>query len=232
MGGRALLGRKSEIQYTHVHTLVHTLNQQSNVSTVQKCDAIIRGTECSDYALFLSSAHSFFLSSLFQYAYLSLFSLFSSLTFKRFLLLTRHCRCVGEKHNREISLDGGNAEHTHARRHAQKHSNSPRQWAGLSRIRRQKKEASEETVKQKAGGSTFISPLQPFTFQILSVVSPPLVSCRFFLVSDPLRRIAAVKLLTSSSTSVMTLHSAAKLSLSTCVCVCGCQSEFLTSSSG
>lgn len=89
-------------------------------------------------------------------------------------------------------------------------------------------------MKQKPEGSSFILPLRPFTFQILSVVSPLSASCLSSLVSDPPRRIAAVKLLTSSSTSVMTLHSKAKLSLYVCVCasVCGCQSEFLTSSSG
>lgn len=216
MGGRALLAGKSEIQYTHVHTLVHTLNQQSNMSRIQKCDAIIRGTECSDYALFLSSTHSFFFSSLFQCARLSLFPLFSSLTFKRFLLLTRHCRCVREKHSHEISLDGGNTGH----RRKDTHTETFQPSQAVSRIRRQKKEAGKETVKQKAEGSSFIPPLQPFTFQILSVVSPPLASCLFSLVSDPLRRIAAVKLLTSSSTSVMTLRSAVKLSVSVCVCEC------------
>lgn len=50
--------------HTHVHLFTlahtHTLSQQSNMSGVQKCDAIIRGTEYSDYALILSSACSFY----------------------------------------------------------------------------------------------------------------------------------------------------------------------------
>lgn len=76
-------------------------------------------------------------------------------------------------------------------------------------------EARGEDGKTKSRRLLFHS-LCPFTFQILSVVSPLSASCLSLLVSAPPRRIAAVKLLTSSSTSVMTLHSAVKLSVYVC----------------
>lgn len=52
------------------------------------------------------------------------------------------------------------------------------------------------------------APLHALTSLFLSVVSPLSAFCPTSLVSEPPRRIAAVKLLTSSSPTVATLHSA------------------------
>lgn len=92
----------------------------------------------------------------------------------------------------------------------------------LSRIEEirttEKKEASRERENQEA----------PLSFHLFSRSHS--LCCLSSLVSDPPRRIAAVKLLTSSSTSVVTPLCATKLFLQVCVCVCGCQPKFLTSS--
>ena len=172
------------------------------------------------HPLTLSFCHLSFTLAVF----LSLLSLFITLVQKRFLLLTRHCRCAGEKHRHEISLD--THTHTHTHTHTQKHSNPPRQWVESRQNQTtERKEASGEKSETK-------SRRLRFHYASLSARISNSLCCLSSLVSDPPRRIAAVKLLTSPSTSVMTLHSAATLRVGVCVRVCGCQSEFLTSSSG
>lgn len=114
---------------------------------------------------------------------------------------------------------------THTHPHTRTHTHIPTLPGSEQNHTTEEKEANGETVQQNAEGSSFIPPLHPFTSQIPSVVSLLSAFCLSSLVSDPPRRIAAVKLLTSSSTSVMTLHSALN-SPSVGVRVCGCQSVF------
>lgn len=166
------------------------------MSCVQKRRAIIRGAECSDYALTPSSACSFFLSSL------------SVVLLKCFLLLTRHCRCIGGKHKHEISLDG--SEHRGRNAQTERHSNPPRQQV-------RKNQATKKRGGWQRGGGTKSRRLLFHCASQTGHISDSLCGTAFLIPDHP-RRIAAVKLLTSSSASVMTLHFAAKLSLYLWVC--------------
>lgn len=83
-------------------------------------------------------------------------------------------------------------------------------------------ERKRRPVKQKAEGSSFILLLQPFTFQILSVVSPP--SFPILLDGSQLSNFWHLHLPRSWPCTL-------QLKLCICVCARGCQSEFLTSSS-
>lgn len=133
------------------------------MSGVQKCDAIIRGTEYSDYALILSSACSFYHLS---------FSVAVSPSAS--FCPTAFCcwRDTAGALERSTTMKSLWMEGTHMQTRSHTETFQPSQ--ALSRIEEiqttEKKEASRE---RKPGGSAFIPPLQPFTFHILSVVSPP-----------------------------------------------------------
>lgn len=87
--------------------------------------------------------------------------------------------------------------------HTQTHSlpGSEQEWAE-SDDRERRPAERQWNKKQKAPLSFRLSSRSHFKFSLLFLLRSSLL---FFLASDPLRRIAAVKLLTSSSTSVMTL---------------------------
>lgn len=184
--------------YTHTHTISNPTCPES-----REANAVIRGTEYGDYALFLSSALSLFLSSVFQHGCRSLLSLFSSLSSKTLSAVDEALQVRWKRSTSMKSL----YTHTHTHRNIPTLPGSEQNHT-TEKEKKKKKEANGETVTQNAEGSSFIPPLHPFKFQILSVVSPLSAFCPSSLISDPPRRIAAVKLLTSSSASVTTLNSA------------------------
>lgn len=164
---------------------------------------------------------SFFHLSLPRSGCLSLISIFSSLSSKMLSAVDETLQ-VHWKEAQAWNLSGHTQTHVHVCTH--RHKRIPSLPGSQQNHTVKKKEASGETVKQNTEGSAFIPPLHPFTFHILSVVSPLSAFCLTSLISDPPRGIAAVKLLTSSSTSVMTLHSELN-SVLTYVCVCEAVSQ-------
>lgn len=205
--------------HTHVHLFTlahtHTLSQQSNMSGVQKCDAVIRGTEYSDYALILSSACSFYHLS---------FSVAVSPSAS--FCPTAFCcwRDTAGALERSTTMKSLWTEGTHMQTRSHTETFQPSQAPSrIEEIRTtEKKEASRER-----DGETKSRRLRFHSTSSAVHISHSLC-CLSSLVSDPPRRIAAVKLLTSSSTSVVTPLCATQLFLQ--VCVCGCQPKFLTSS--
>lgn len=170
------------------------------MSWVQKRRAIIRGAECSDYALIPSSAWFFFLSSLFHCGCLSAQML--SAVYKTLQVRWREAQAW--------NLSGWKWAHRQKRSDTQKHSNPP----GLQV---EENQTTKTRGGRQRGGETKSRRLLFHSASPIVHISDSLCGLSF-LVSDHPRRITAVKLLTSSSASVMTPHSAAKLPVYMCAC--------------
>lgn len=149
------------------------------LSRGQKCDAIIRGTEYSDYTLFLSSAHSFFLSSLFQCGCLSLclsspLPLFLSLFIPLFQTLSAvdETLQVRWKEAQPWNLSGNKRTHRETFQPSQAVSRIEQK----SDDRKRRPAETQWNKKQEAPLSFCLSSRSHFKFSLLFLLHSPLVS--------------------------------------------------------